>query len=100
MSIGQFLKRTLWSNEETLSCPEIEIENVDQAFYNRLLASASSAGASFEGTTARFKGCVFIWNYDAASSMLRVTPTHVPLFTCGTVKTHILNLVEQARNAI
>ena len=82
-------------------CQEVTIEGIDQALYDKLLAEATAAGASFYGGTVALKGCTFAWNYDAPSSTLHFTCLGRPfIFGCGEVESRIRELVAKARTAI
>ena len=88
--------------EETPTpCPEITLPGIPQELYDKLLSEAHAAGAFFEGTKAQFKGCVFDWNYDAASQTLHVTCLSKPfIFSCGEVEQHIRELVKGAQDVV
>lgn len=101
MNVWELARRTLWSNEDTLSCPEITIPNISKEMYARLMVQATSAGASFDGDTVSMRGLQFSWNYDEPSETLHATCTHRPFFiSCDAIAGKISDLIKEARNAI
>lgn len=105
----KFLRHLLWKyvtqnpqyDEVQVPCPEISIPQIDGDLYEKLLAEANSAGASFEGSKASISGLEFDWNYDLESQTLNVTCTKKPFYaTCGEVENRIQELIQKARTSI
>ena len=105
----KFLQHLLWKYvtqdpeypEVPMSCPEISIDQVDQALYDKLLGEAQAAGVKFDGDTVTFEGCTFDWLYDSAAQVLHVTCTTKPLLVgCGYIEGKIQELVTKARQGI
>jgi hypothetical protein len=103
--IKDILLTALWQDPNyeihQVSCPEINLENIDPIFYGTLMRQTVAAGAQFNGTKVSISGCEFDWNYDAETQTLHCTCTKKPWdATCGIVESRIRDLVAKARGAI
>ena len=108
-AVKEWLKHEWWKDvaqdpqydEVQVSCPEINIEQIDPVLYGKLLTEAVSAGAEFAGAKATIAGCVFDWNYDDAAQALHITCTDKPFYAgCGQVETRIRELIAKAKEAL
>ncbi len=83
------------------ACPEITIEQISPEVHAKLLAEATTAGATFEGSFAYIEGLSFDWNYDSTAQVLHVTCLKKPFYAaCGEVESKIRELVEKAKVAL
>jgi hypothetical protein len=88
-------------SENPMACDEVTLTGIDPALYANLLSSAASAGMIFSGAVARFRDFTFDWNYDPPSATLRYTCTKKPFYaSCGTVDSHINDLITHAKGGI
>ena len=84
-----------------VSCPQIDIGEIDAVLYGKLLTEATSAGAVFTGAVAEIANCTFDWNYDAAAQTLHITCNKKPFYAgCEQVETRIRQLIQKAKEAI
>lgn len=82
-------------------CDEVTIEGIDQALYDKLMARAVSAGATFSGSLVTLKGCKFNWTYDAPSATLHYICLHREFFiSCSEIDSHIRDLVQKSKEAL
>lgn len=102
MDLKKLLRDDLWREpEDTVGCAELEFTGIDHPTYDKLLAQANTAGVELEGSTAKFRGCVFDWNYVAGMSTLYVTCQKKPFIVgCDTINEQVTKLINQAKEGI